>query len=116
MIYTALRNPYTVVVMALAIAVLGSFAYTRIPADLLPQFNISAAQIVCFYPGMPPEVMEKDIMSRLQRWSGQSMGIEHQEAKAMQGVCVVKDFFNEGISLDSATSQVSMYAMSDMFY
>lgn len=116
MIRTALLNPYLVVVSSLAITVLGSFAYTRIPADLLPQFNIAAAQIVCFYPGMPPEIMEKDIMSRLQRWSGQSMGIEHQEAKAMQGVCVVKDFFNEGVSLDSATSQVSMYAMSDMFY
>ena len=116
MIQTAIRNPYLVIVMALAMAVLGSFGYSRIPADLLPQFNIAAAQIVCFYPGMPPEVMEKDIMSRLQRWSGQSMGIEHQEAKAMQGVCVVKDFFSEGVSLDSATSQVSMYAMSDMFY
>ena len=42
--------------------------------------------------GMPPEVMEKDIMSRLERWTGQSVGIEHQEAKAMQSVCVVKDF------------------------
>ena len=60
--------------------------------------------------------MEKDIMSRLQRWTGQSIGIEHQEAKAMQGVCIVKDFFREGISMDTAMSQVTSYAMSDMFY
>ena len=87
MIQVALKNPYIVVVIALAIAVLGGFAYTKIPADLLPQFETPAVQIVCFYPGMPPEVMEKDIMSRLQRWTGQSVGIEHQEAKAMQGWC-----------------------------
>ncbi|MEK6247777.1 MAG: efflux RND transporter permease subunit, partial [Planctomycetales bacterium] len=116
MIQKSLSNPYLVVVASLAITVMGLFTYTKIPADLLPQFDTSAVQIVCFYPGMPPEVMEKDIMSRLQRWTGQSVGIEHQEAKAMQGVCVVKDFFREGIPMSDAMSQVSSYAMSDMFY
>ena len=116
MIRTALSNPYLVIVSCLAITVMGLFTYTKIPADLLPQFDTSAVQIVCFYPGMPPEVMEKDIMSRLQRWTGQSVGISHQEGKAMQGVCVVKDFFREGIPMSDAMSQVSSYAMSDMFY
>ncbi len=116
MIQTALRNPYLVIVVALAAIVLGGYSYTKIPADLLPQFETSAVQIVTFYPGMPPEVMEKDIMSRLQRWTGQSVGIEHQEATAMQSVCIVKDFFREGISMDTAMSQVTSYAMSDMFY
>ena len=101
---------------ALMTVVLGGYAYTKIPADLLPQFDTPAVQIVCFYPGMPPEVMEKDIMSRLQRWTAQSVGIEHQEAKAMQGVCVVKDFFTDDNSMAEAMAQVSSYAMSDMFY
>lgn len=116
MIRLALRNPYLVIVVALAIVLLGAVSVGRVPADLLPQFETSAVQIVTFYPGMPPEVMEKDIMSRLQRWTGQSVGIEHQEAKAMQGVCIVKDFFHDDISMDSAISQVTSYAMSDMFY
>ena len=116
MIRLAVNRPLLTVVMGLMIVVLGGYTYTRIPADLLPQFNTPAVQIVTFYPGMPPEVMEKDIMSRLQRWTGQSVGIEHQEAKAMQGVCIVKDFFREDISMDTAMSQVTSYAMSDMFY
>ena len=116
MIRAALKNPYLVVVHVLIIVVIGVVSLARIPADLLPTFTTSAAQIVCFYPGMPPEVMEQDIMSRLQRWTGQSSGIEHQEAKAMQGVCVVKDFFHPDVSQAEALSQVSMYAMSDMFY
>ncbi|MCH8839402.1 MAG: efflux RND transporter permease subunit, partial [Planctomycetes bacterium] len=111
-----LKNPYLVIVLALAILVLGVYTYPKIPKDLLPIFETSAVQIVTFYPGMPPEVMEKDIMSRMQRWTGQSVGIEHQEAKAMTGVCIVKDFFREGISLSEALSQTSSYAMSDMFY
>ena len=116
MIRIALKNPHLVIVCALAITVLGIYTYTKIPADLLPQFNTPAVQVVTFYPGMPPEVMEKDIMSRIQRWTGQSIGIEHQEAKAMQGVCIVKDFFNEDISMDTAMAQVTSYAMSDLFY
>ena len=116
MIRAALRNPYLVVVLVLMTFVIGGISLLRIPADLLPTYENSAAQIVCFYPGMPPEVMEGDIMSRLQRWTGQSSGIEHQEAKAMQGVCIVKDFFHPEVSQAEALSQVSMYAMSDMFY
>ena len=116
MIRAALKNPYLVIVAALATVTLGIVSYRRLPADLLPIFNTPAVQIVTFYPGMPPIVMERDIMSRLQRWTGQSVGIEHQEAKAMLGVCVVKDFFREDISLDTAMSQVTSYAVSDMFY
>ncbi len=111
-----LGKPHLIIVTALMTVVLGGYAYTKIPADLLPQFDTPAVQIVCFYPGMPPEVMEKDIMSRLQRWTAQSVGIEHQEAKAMQGVCVVKDFFTEDNTMAEAMAQVSSYAMSDMFY
>ncbi|HEX9733994.1 MAG TPA: efflux RND transporter permease subunit [Thermoanaerobaculia bacterium] len=116
MIRLALRNPYAIIVAALATVVLGVTSFQRIPADLLPSFKTPAVQIVTFYPGMPPEVMERDIMSRLERWTGQSVGIEHQEAKAMLGVSVVKDFFREGISLDTAMSQVTSYAVSDMYY
>ncbi|MCH7870969.1 MAG: efflux RND transporter permease subunit, partial [Planctomycetes bacterium] len=115
-IEATLRNPYLVVVMVAATAVVGVRAMKDIPADLLPEFETAAVQIVTFYPGMPPEVMERDIMSRMERWTGQSVGISHQEGKAMLGVCVVKDFFREGISLDTAMSQVTSYAMSDMFY
>ncbi|MBW8042647.1 MAG: efflux RND transporter permease subunit, partial [Planctomycetes bacterium] len=81
-IEVGLKNPYFIAVVVLALIVVGVTTMTRIPADLLPQFNTPAVQIVTFYPGMPPEVMERDIMSRLERWTGQSVGIEHQEGKA----------------------------------
>jgi len=85
-------------------------------ARSMSKMSLPAVQIVTFYPGMPPEVMERDITSRLERWTGQSVGIEHQEAKSMLGVSIVKDFFREDISFDTAMSQVTSYAVSDMFY
>jgi multidrug efflux pump subunit AcrB len=115
-IRAAIRYPYIVLVGALIVLVLGAVSYRELPADLLPTFKTPAVQIVTFYPGMPPEVMERDITSRLERWTGQSVGIEHQEARSMLGVSIVKDFFREGIAFETAMSQVTSYAVSDMFY
>jgi CzcA family heavy metal efflux pump len=112
----ALQNPYAVIVMALAIIVIGITVLTRIPVDILPIFKTPAVQIVTFYPGMPAEIMEKDIATRLERWTGQSVGIARQESKSMIGVSIVKDFFRPDIDLSTAMSQVSSYAMSDLFY
>src|SRR5713226_8078531 len=112
----ALANPYTVIVGVLAIMVLGVTAAVRMPVDILPQFQTPAVQIVTFYPGMPAEVMEKDITTRLERWTGQSAGIARQESRSMIGVSIVKDFFHEGVDPAAAIAQVSSYAMSDLFY
>ena len=112
----ALRNPYLVVVSMLALVVFGATAWIGIPTDLLPRFDTPAIQIVTLYPGMPPVVVEKDMTSRLERWTGQSVGIEHQEARSMLGVSIVKDFFREDIDEASAMSQVTSLAVSDMFY
>src|SRR5437763_11621793 len=116
MVKTALKNPYAVIVFALATFVIGVTAISKLPTDILPTFKTPAVQVVTFYPGMPAEVMEKDIMTRLERWTGQSNGIARQEAKAMIGVCVVKDFFREDVDPNTAMAQVTSLAMSDLFY
>ena len=116
LIRAALRNPYLVVVIVLMVAIVGIMAAFRLPADILPIFKTPAVQIVTFYPGMPAEIMEKDITSRLERWTGQANGIARQESKSMVGVSVVKDFFREDIDQNTAMSQVTSLAMSDLYY
>src|SRR5436309_13560152 len=116
MVKAALKNPHAVIVLALAILVIGLTAISKLPTDILPTFKTPAVQIVTFYPGMPAEVMEKDITTRLERWTGQSNGIARQEAKSMVGVSIVKDFFREDIDPNTAMSQVTSLAMSDLFY
>src|SRR5256712_9995225 len=113
MVKAALRNPHAVIVLALTILVIGLTAISKLATDILPTFKTPAVQIVTFYPGMPAEVMEKDITTRLERWTGQSNGIARQEAKSMVGVSVVKDFFREDVDPNTATamSQVTSLAM-----
>lgn len=116
LIKAALANPYAVVVGVLAIVILGVTALVRIPADLLPIFETPAVQILTFYPGMPAEVVEKDITTRLERWTGQANGIARQESKSMIGVSIVKDYFRPDIDPNTAMSQVTSLAMSDLYY
>src|SRR5438093_9058404 len=116
MVKAALKNPHAVVVLALAILVIGLTAVSKLPTDILPTFKTPAVQIVTFYPGMPAEVMEKDITSRLERWTGQSNGVALQESRSMIGVSVVRNYFRPDIDPNTAMSQVSSLAISDLYY
>jgi multidrug efflux pump subunit AcrB len=112
----ALRQPYTVVVAALMLVAIGVFALPRMATDLLPQFRTPAVQVLTLYPGMPAPVVEADITSRLERWTGQANGISRQVSRSLTGVSIVRDYFREDIDPNTAMSQVSALAASDMYY
>src|SRR5437870_1548720 len=116
MVGAALRNPYAVTVGGLTVMLLGGVAISRIPTDILPAFKAPAVQILTLYPGMPAEVMEKDITSRLERWTGQANGVARQESRSLTGVSIVRDYFRPDIDPNTAMSQVSSLAISDLYY
>ncbi len=116
MIKGAFKNPYLVIVFALAVAVLATVLIPRTPVDILPAFKKSAMQILTLYPGMPAMVVEKDITSRMERWTGQSNGILKQESKSIMGVSMVTNYYREDIEPAEAMANTSSYAMSDMYY
>src|SRR5438876_6752927 len=116
MVKRALNNPHAVIVFALAILVIGLTAVRRLPTDILPQFKTPAVQVLTLYPGMPAEVMERDITTRLERWTGQANGIARQESKSMVGVSILRDYFREDVDPNTAMAQVTSLAMSDLYY
>jgi multidrug efflux pump subunit AcrB len=116
LVRTSVFNPYLVVVVCLLTGVIGAITITMIAVDILPSFKTPAVQVLTLYPGMPTEIMERDITNRIERWTGQSEGISHQESRTMMGVSVVKDYFRDDIDPNTAFSQVTSYAMSDLYY
>ncbi len=116
MVRRALENPYLVIVGILAIFLLGLTVLFRLPADILPIFKTPAVQILTLYPGMPTTTMERDITNRLERWTSQANGVARQESKSLIGVSVVRDFFRADIDPNTALSQVSSLASSDLYY
>ena len=116
MIKLAFKNPYLILVLSVIVMVLAGVLIPRMPVDILPQFKKSAMQIITRYRGMPAEVVEKDITSRMERWTGQSPGIEKQLSKSLMGVSIVTNYYGEDVDPAEAMANTSAYAMSDMYY
>jgi len=116
MINLSFKNPYLVFVFVTIVVVLAAVVIPRMPIDILPQFKKSAMQIITLYPGMPAMVVEKDITSRMERWTGQSPGIEKQVSKSIMGVSIVTNYYGEDVEPAEAMANTSSYAVSDMYY
>ncbi|MGH2643030.1 MAG: efflux RND transporter permease subunit, partial [Chitinophagaceae bacterium] len=116
MLKLAFKNKYLIIIVCLLIAIISIVAITKLPVDILPTFKTSAVQILTLYPGMPAEVVEKDMTSRIERWTGQTDGIARQESKSINGVSIVRDYFQPGIDPNTALSQVTSLAESDLYY
>lgn len=116
MLQLAFKNKYLIVIIALLVAIISVVTITKLPVDILPTFKTSAVQVLTLYPGMPAEVIEKDMTSRIERWTGQADGIARQESKSINGVSIVRDYFRPEIDPNTALSQVSSLAISDLYY
>jgi len=103
----ALRRPYTFVVMALAILLLGATAIVTMPVDIFPYIDIPVASIVWSYAGIPPEEMEKRIVTTFERAMTTTVNdIEHIESQSYYGVSVVRVYFQPKVRIDMAIAQI----------
>lgn len=114
MVQFAFRNKHLIIVIALLVAILGTVSISKLPVDILPVFKSPAIEILTVYQGMPPEMVEKDISTRLERFTSQADGIETQESKSITGVSIVKDYFHPNIDPAAAIASVSSLVNSDM--
>ena len=83
----ALRRPYTFVVMALAILLLGVISIVRMPADVFPDIDIPIVTAIWTYTGVSPEEMAEVITIRCER--GFTTGVndvEHIESQSLAGL------------------------------
>ncbi len=110
----SLRNPYTIIVGALVIVILGVTAFTRMPVDVFPDIKIPAVVVATFYQGMPPLDMEDNITFRYERFFTLGSNIEHIESRSLSGVSIIKVFFQPGTNVSAAAAQMGTLAMADL--
>lgn len=104
----ALQRPYTFLVMALLIVLLGIFSILRTPTDILPNINIPVVSVIWNYPGLPPQDMANHITSFSERVATTTVNnIEHIESQSLNGVAVVKYFFQPNVNEDLAVAQIT---------
>jgi multidrug efflux pump subunit AcrB len=104
----ALQRPYTFIVLAIAIVLLGVFTILRTPIDIFPNIDIPVVSVVWGYPGLQPEDMANRMVSISER-SAQTVvnDVEHTESQSLTGIAVVKYFFQPRVNEDLAYAQIS---------
>ncbi len=103
----ALRRPYTFVVVSMLILILGIVTVVRMPTDVFPNINIPVISVVYNYAGMSSDDMENRIITQFERFIVTTVNdIDHIESQSLNGVGVIKIFFQKGAKVEEATAEV----------
>ncbi len=104
----ALRRPYTFVVMALLIFVLGGLAISTMSTDIFPDIDIPVVSVIWTYTGISPDDMEKRVITIAERAMTTTVnGIEHMESQSMNGVGVIKVYFQPNVKIEEAVAEIT---------
>ena len=104
----ALGRPYTFVVMAILIAILGCASIISMPVDIFPYIDIPVVSVLWVYSGLSPEEMEKRVVTGFERSLTSNVNdIEHIESQSYSGYAVVKIYFHPNVKIDMAVAQTT---------
>ena len=109
----ALRRPYTFVVMALLIAILGGVSIARMPMDIFPEIDIPVIAVVFSYQGMSSNDMATRIVTNFElELISYVTDIEHIESQSLYGVSVTKVYLQPGTRIETVMPQVTAAAQT----
>ncbi len=104
----ALERPLTFIVLALLLLILGPLAILRTPTDIFPNIDIPVVSVVWQYTGLPADDMNNRIVSGFERSLTTTVNdIEHTETTSLNGVGLIKVFFQPNVKIDMAVAQVT---------
>src|ERR671923_2110944 len=107
----ALRRPYTFVVLALLIAVLGILSIVTMTVDIFPRINIPVVNVIWNYGGLSPTEMQNRIVNVTERaFTTTVSGIEHIESVSLRGTAITRLFFQPSTPIEAAIAQVNAQA------
>src|ERR1700690_3515812 len=111
----ALRRPYTFVVVALLLLILGPIVIFRTPTDIFPNINIPVVSIVWNYAGLNSQDMSNRIVSLTERALTTTVDdIEHSESQSLNGIAVVKVFFQPSANIPKAIAQITAISQTQL--
>ncbi|HUS28764.1 MAG TPA: efflux RND transporter permease subunit [Kofleriaceae bacterium] len=113
LIRTALRRPYTFVVMAVLLALGGVRAAQTTPTDIFPPINIPVISVLWNYGGLAPDQMEKRVTNGFERFLTTIVSdIDHVESQTLTGRTIIKIYMQPGADVAQAIAQTTAVAQT----
>jgi multidrug efflux pump subunit AcrB len=104
----ALRRPYTFIVLAIVIMLLGVFAILRTPTDIFPNIRIPVVAVIWRYTGLSPEEMATRLVLSSERTAQTTVNdVEHTESQSLDGESIVKYFFQPNVNEEMSFAQIT---------
>ncbi|MBV8496913.1 MAG: efflux RND transporter permease subunit, partial [Gammaproteobacteria bacterium] len=111
----ALRRPYTFLVLAIVITLLGVFAISRTPTDIFPNIRIPVVATIWRYTGLSPEEMATRLVLQSERTAQTTVNdVEHTESVNITGESVVKYFFQPNVNEEMSFAQITGVAQTQL--
>lgn len=111
----ALRRPYTFVVLALLLLILGPLVILNTPTDVFPNIDIPVVSVIWRYTGFNAQQMSNHIVTLTERSLTTTVDdIEHIESQSLDGTAVVKIFFQPNANIDKAIAQVTAVSQTQI--
>src|ERR1700754_3159367 len=113
LVKVALARPYTFVVMALLILLIGPLVAARTPTDIFPNIGVPVIGVAWGYTGLSPDEMAGRIITPYERnLSTVVDGIEHVESTSLSGIGIVKIYFQPGVDVRLPTAQAASFSQT----
>jgi len=108
LVRVALTRPYTFIVLALVILIVGPLAALNMPVDIFPAIRIPVIGVAWNYTGLSPDQMSGRIISPYERVLTTTVdNIQHIESTSLPGIGIVKIYFQPNVDIRTATAQVT---------
>ncbi len=107
----ALNRPYTFVVASMLVIILSVVAIQQTPVDIFPNINIPVVSVIWNYSGLAPQDMADRLTGNSERIATTTVNdIQHIESTTLNGIAIIKLFFQPNTKIEAAVAQVTSAA------
>src|SRR5215470_19971257 len=103
---SSLRNRLAAVVLAVAIAAAGYYAYKNLTVEAFPDPTDTQVQVITLFPGQPTEEVERRVSIPLERALNGTPGLFRLRSVSLFGLSFVTLTFDDGVVPQLARQQV----------
>jgi HAE1 family hydrophobic/amphiphilic exporter-1 len=102
----AIERPVTMFMISAVVTLLGAISLTRLPVDLMPEFEQPTLTVRVSYPGVGPLEMEELVTRPMEQAVGAVPGLVRIESSSSEGSSQVRLNFEWGQDLAEAADEV----------
>jgi CzcA family heavy metal efflux pump len=102
----ALNRPYTFIVVAILILVLGVTSIVTTPTDIFPNIDIPVVSVIWSYSGLSAKEMERRITTFSEFVMAVVNDVKATDSQTVNGASVIKISFQPQVRIDAAMSQI----------